>query len=34
MSIEAYQMLNGKLELYHALDQGRAAIKAEKTSTD
>jgi prevent-host-death family protein len=28
MSIEAYEMLNGKLELYRALDEGSAAIKA------
>lgn len=30
MSIEAYEMLNGKLELYRALDESRAAIKAGK----
>jgi hypothetical protein len=30
MSIEAYEMLNGKIELYRALDEGRAAIKAGK----
>lgn len=30
MSIEAYELLNGKLELYRSLDEGRAAIKAEK----
>ena len=30
MSIESYEMLNGKIELYHALDEGRAAIKAGK----
>ncbi|MDK2942182.1 MAG: hypothetical protein PWP56_1695 [Acetobacterium sp.] len=30
MSIEAYEMLNGKVELYRALDEGRAAIKAGK----
>ncbi|WKY49079.1 type II toxin-antitoxin system Phd/YefM family antitoxin [Eubacteriaceae bacterium ES3] len=28
MSIEAYELLNGKLELYRALDEGRSAIKA------
>jgi prevent-host-death family protein len=27
MSIEAYEMLNGKLELYHLLDEGRRAVK-------
>jgi PHD/YefM family antitoxin component YafN of YafNO toxin-antitoxin module len=27
MSIEVYEMLNGKLELYHLLDEGRRAIK-------
>lgn len=27
MSIENYEMLNGKLELYHLLDEGRKAIK-------
>ncbi len=31
MSIEAYELLSGKLELYHALDEGRAAVKAGKT---
>lgn len=31
MSIEAYEMLSGKLELYRALDEGRAAVKAGKT---
>lgn len=30
MSIEAYEALSGKLELYHLLDEGRAAIKAGK----
>ena len=30
MSIETYEMLNGKLELYRLLDEGRAAIKAVK----
>ncbi|MEA4804859.1 type II toxin-antitoxin system prevent-host-death family antitoxin [Acetobacterium wieringae] len=30
MSIEAYEMLNGKLELYRALDESRTAIKAGK----
>ncbi|MDR1689076.1 MAG: prevent-host-death protein [Clostridiales bacterium] len=28
MSIELYEMLNGKLELYRLLDEGRAAAKA------
>ena len=27
MSIETYELLNGKLELYHLLDEGRAAAK-------
>ncbi|MGI6587266.1 MAG: type II toxin-antitoxin system Phd/YefM family antitoxin [Peptococcia bacterium] len=27
MSIETYEVLNGKLELYHLLDEGRTAIK-------
>ncbi|MFA5384064.1 MAG: type II toxin-antitoxin system prevent-host-death family antitoxin [Eubacteriales bacterium] len=27
MSIETYEMLKGKLELYHLLDEGRAAVK-------
>lgn len=31
MSIEAYELLSVKLELYHALDEGRAAVKAGKT---
>lgn len=31
ISIEAYELLSGKLELYHALDEGRAAVKAGKT---
>ena len=30
MSMEAYEMLNGKLELYRLLDEGRAAVKAGK----
>lgn len=30
MSIETYEMLNGKLELYRQLDKGRAAVKAGK----
>lgn len=30
MSIEAYEMLNGKLELYRLLDEGRSAVKAGK----
>ena len=28
MSMETYEMLNGKLELYRLLDEGRAAAKA------
>ena len=28
MSIETFEMLNGKLELYRLLDEGRAAAKA------
>ncbi|MDR1668652.1 MAG: type II toxin-antitoxin system Phd/YefM family antitoxin [Oscillospiraceae bacterium] len=31
MSIEMYEMLNGKLELYRLLDEGRAAAKAGRT---
>jgi len=27
MSIETYEVLSGKLELYHLLDEGRAAVK-------
>lgn len=27
MSIETFEMLNGKLELYSLLDEGRAAVK-------
>ena len=27
MSIETYEMLNGKLELYRMLDEGRVAVK-------
>ncbi|NMB24866.1 MAG: type II toxin-antitoxin system Phd/YefM family antitoxin [Firmicutes bacterium] len=27
MSIETYEMLTGKLELYNLLDEGRAAVK-------
>lgn len=30
MSIEMYEILNGKLELYKLLDEGRAASKAGK----
>ena len=30
MSIEAYEILSGKLELYRLLDEGKAAIKAGK----
>ncbi|MBV1708492.1 MAG: type II toxin-antitoxin system Phd/YefM family antitoxin [Erysipelothrix sp.] len=29
MSIETYEALSGKLELYRLLDEGRAAVKAE-----
>jgi PHD/YefM family antitoxin component YafN of YafNO toxin-antitoxin module len=28
MSIEDFELLNGKLELYRLLDEGRAAVKA------
>ncbi len=28
MSIETYEVLSGKLELYHLLDEGRAAVEA------
>ena len=28
MSIETYEALNGKLELYRLLDEGKAAVKA------
>ena len=28
MSIETYEMLTGKLELYQLLDEGRTAVKA------
>ncbi|MDR3120376.1 MAG: type II toxin-antitoxin system prevent-host-death family antitoxin [Clostridiales bacterium] len=28
MSIETYENLNGRLELYHLLDEGRTAVKA------
>lgn len=27
MSIETYEMINGKLELYRLLDEGRAAVR-------
>jgi len=27
MSIETYEMLSGKLDLYHLLDEGRTAVK-------
>jgi len=27
MSIDTYEMLNGKLELYSLLDEGRTAVK-------
>ncbi|MFA6808360.1 MAG: type II toxin-antitoxin system Phd/YefM family antitoxin [Eubacteriales bacterium] len=30
MSIETYEMLSGKLEIYRLLDEGRAAVKAGK----
>lgn len=30
MSIETYEMLSGKLELYRLLDEGRDAVKAGK----
>lgn len=30
MSIETYETLSGKLELYRLLDEGRAAVKAGK----
>lgn len=30
LSLEAYEALSGKLELYHLLDDGRAAVKAGK----
>jgi len=30
MSIEAYELLNGKLELYQLLDEGRMAVKSGK----
>lgn len=30
MSIETFEALNGKLELYRMLDEGRAAVKAGK----
>ena len=30
MSIEIFEQLNGKLELYRLLDEGRAAVKAGK----
>ena len=30
MSIETYEALSGKLELYHLLDEGKAAVKAGK----
>jgi prevent-host-death family protein len=29
MSIETYEALSGKLELYHLLDEGRMAVKTE-----
>jgi len=30
MSIDVYEQLNGKLELYHLLDEGRKAVKTGK----
>jgi len=30
MSIESYEMMNGKLELYRLLDEGRTAVKKGK----
>jgi len=30
MSIEVFEQLNGKLELYRLLDEGKAAVKAGK----
>jgi len=33
MSIEVYEQLNGRLELYRLLDEGRAAVKAGKKRT-
>ncbi|MCL2867574.1 MAG: type II toxin-antitoxin system prevent-host-death family antitoxin [Clostridia bacterium] len=30
MSMETYEILSGKLELYRLLDEGRAAVKAGK----
>jgi len=32
MSIETYEALSGKLELYHLLDEGRMAVKTENKS--
>ncbi|NLT13415.1 MAG: type II toxin-antitoxin system Phd/YefM family antitoxin [Clostridiales bacterium] len=31
MSIETYETLNGKLELYRLLDEGMADVKADRT---
>lgn len=31
MSVELYEMLSGKLELYRLLDEGRTAVKEGKT---
>jgi len=31
MSMETFEVLNGKLELYRLLDEGRAAAKAGRT---
>lgn len=30
MSIDTYEMLNGKLELYRLLDEGRTAVKEDR----
>jgi len=31
MSIETYEMINGRLELYSLLDEGRKAVQEDKT---
>ena len=31
MSMETFEILNGKLELYHLLDEGRTDVKAGRT---
>jgi len=33
MSMEVFEQLNGRLELYRLLDEGRAAVKAGKKRT-